>query len=117
MPGYHGTYFYGDYCSALVRSFRLQNGVAVDQRDWTSALGRDVGAISSFGVDADGELYIVDHLGEVFRIVPAGGGSVRDDHAAEAVVRGVRLVVVVAEAEGREGGSFDPPALAGRYGP
>ena len=44
---------------------------AVDQRDWTSALGRDVDAISSFGVDADGELYIVDHFGEVFRIVPA----------------------------------------------
>jgi glucose/arabinose dehydrogenase len=70
MPGYHGTYFYGDYCSALVRSFRLQNGAAVDQRDWTSALSRDVDAISSFGVDGDGELYIVDHNGEVFRIVP-----------------------------------------------
>jgi glucose/arabinose dehydrogenase len=70
MPGYHGTYFYGDYCTALVRSFRLQNGAATDQRDWTSALSRDVDALSSFGVDAAGEIYIVDHNGEVFRIVP-----------------------------------------------
>jgi len=70
MPGYQGTYFYGDYCTALVRSFRFQNGAAADQRDWTSALSRGVDAISSFGVDADGEIYIVDHTGEIYRIVP-----------------------------------------------
>ena len=40
MPGYAGTYFYGDFCSGFVRSFRLQGGQAVDQRDWTSQLGR-----------------------------------------------------------------------------
>jgi glucose/arabinose dehydrogenase len=72
MPGYQGTYFYGDYCAAFVRSFRLQNGQATDARDWTSSLGRDVDLLSSFGVDADGEIYLVDHAGEVFRIVPAG---------------------------------------------
>jgi glucose/arabinose dehydrogenase len=71
MPGYHGTYFYGDYCTALIRSFRLENGRAADQRDWTPSLSRDVNAISSFGVDGEGEIYIVDHFGEVFRIVPA----------------------------------------------
>jgi glucose/arabinose dehydrogenase len=72
MPGYQGTYFYGDYCAAFVRSFRLQNGQATDARDWTSSLGRDVDLLSSFGVDLDGEIYLVDHAGEVFRIVPAG---------------------------------------------
>jgi glucose/arabinose dehydrogenase len=72
MPGYQGTYFYGDYCTSLVRSFRLDNGRAVDQRDWTSALSRGVDAISSFGVDADGEIYILDHTGEVYKIVPGG---------------------------------------------
>jgi glucose/arabinose dehydrogenase len=70
MPGYHGMYFYGDYCTAFVRSFRLQNGAATDQREWTLPLTRGVDAISSFGVDADGEVYIVDHNGEIFRIVP-----------------------------------------------
>jgi len=71
MPGYHGTYFYGDYCTALIRSFRVENGRAVDSRDWTSSLARGVDAISSFGVDADGEIYIVDHTGEVYKVVPA----------------------------------------------
>ena len=72
LPGYQGTYFYGDYCSGIIRSFRLENGRAVDPRDWTSSLGRGIGNLSSFGVDADGEAYMVDLDGAVFRIVPGG---------------------------------------------
>jgi len=72
LPGYAGTYFYADYCAGFVRSFRLQNGVATDQRDWTAMLSRGLDAPTSFGVDADGEVYIVDGDGEVYRIVPAG---------------------------------------------
>jgi glucose/arabinose dehydrogenase len=72
MPGYAGTYFYADYCSAFVRSFRLEGGRAVDLRDWTSSLGRGLDSPTSFGVDADGEAYIVDRDGELYRIVPAG---------------------------------------------
>jgi glucose/arabinose dehydrogenase len=72
LPGYHGTYFYGDFCTPFIRSFRLENGRAVDARDWRSALGRGVNDISSFGVDGDGEGYIVDHDGEVYKIVPTG---------------------------------------------
>jgi glucose/arabinose dehydrogenase len=71
MPGYHGTYFYGDYCTGMIRSFRLVNGQALDQRDWTAALGRGIGNISSFGVDADGEVHIVDYDGEVYRVATA----------------------------------------------
>ena len=73
MPGYHGTYFYADYCTAIVRSFRLANGQAVEQRDWTAVLGRGrgIGNVSSFGVDADGEMYIVDHGGSVYRVEAA----------------------------------------------
>ena len=70
MPGYQGTYFYGDYCKGFIRSFRLQNGQANERRDWTSTVGRGVDLISSFGVDGDGEILIVDHDGEVYRIVP-----------------------------------------------
>ena len=71
MPGYQGTYFYGDYCSAFIRSFRFQNGAVSDMRDWTSAVGQGIDQISSFGVDTDGEIYIVDYTGEVYKIVPA----------------------------------------------
>jgi glucose/arabinose dehydrogenase len=71
MPGYQGTYFYGDYCGSFIRSFRLSGGAATEPRDWEDQIGRNVDLLSSFGVDADGEMYLVDHTGEVFRIVPA----------------------------------------------
>jgi glucose/arabinose dehydrogenase len=70
MPGYHGTYFYGDFISGTIRSFRLQDGVVADARDWTSTVGRGADSVSSFGQDAEGELYVVDYDGEVYRIVP-----------------------------------------------
>jgi glucose/arabinose dehydrogenase len=70
LPGYLGTYFYGDFCTAFIRSFRMQNGAVVDRRDWTAPLGRGVNSITSFGVDAEGEVYIVDQDGEVYKIVP-----------------------------------------------
>jgi glucose/arabinose dehydrogenase len=72
MPGYAGTYFYADYCTALVRSFRLQNGQATDARDWSAALGRGLDNPTAFGTDADGEVYVVDYDGEIYKIVPAG---------------------------------------------
>ena len=71
LPGYAGTYFYGDFISGTIRSFRFQNGQATDPRDWSSTIGRDIGNISSFGQDAEGELYVVDYDGEIYRIVPA----------------------------------------------
>lgn len=70
MPGYHGTYFYGDYCSAFVRSFRLEGGQAVDRRDWTASLSTGLDRLTSFGVDADGEIYLLDQDGEIYQVVP-----------------------------------------------
>jgi hypothetical protein len=70
MPGYAGAYFYGDYVTGFVRSFRLSGGAASDQRDWTSAF-RGLRNPSAFGVDADGELYVVDYDGELYRIGPS----------------------------------------------
>ncbi len=70
VPALAGTYFFGDFCTGLVRSFRLANGAASELRDWTSAT-RGVGAPSSFGLDAAGELYIVDYDGELYRLEPA----------------------------------------------
>ena len=71
MPDLAGTYFFGDFCTGLVRSFRLANGQATEVRDWTGGL-RGVNSPSSFGLDADGEIYVVDYDGEVYRLEPAG---------------------------------------------
>lgn len=70
LPGYAGTYFFGDYCTAFVRSFRVQNGRAVDLRTWTPGIGTGLGAVSAFGLDADGEIHVLDYDGDVFVLEP-----------------------------------------------
>jgi glucose/arabinose dehydrogenase len=70
MPDLAGTYFFGDFCTGLVRSFRLANGQATELREWTGTL-RGVDSPTAFGVDADGEIHVVDYDGEVYRIEPA----------------------------------------------
>lgn len=62
-----GTYFYADYCAGWVRSFRYQNGEAVDQKDWVTL--KPGGNITSFGEDGQGELHILTAQGGVYRIV------------------------------------------------
>jgi len=73
MPDWHGTYFYGDFCSGFVRSFRYAGGVLTDQADRTAAI--DPGAtlvndLTSFGLDGQGEMYVIDRDGTVRRIGP-----------------------------------------------
>ncbi len=70
MPGLHGRYFFGDYCSGRIWSFVLGGGAATQVTEWTSQLG-SVPELSSFGLDAGGELYVVSLAGDVYRIVPA----------------------------------------------
>jgi len=67
IPALRGTYFYADFCAGFVRSFRFANGVVTEHATWASLGG---GQISSFGEDADGEIYIVTLGGGLFRIVP-----------------------------------------------
>ena len=66
IPEMRGHYFYSDYCSGWLRSFRLSGGVAADQRDWPI---RNIGSVLSFGVDAAGELYLMSTNGRVYRLV------------------------------------------------
>ncbi len=68
IPALQGHYFYSDYCQGWVRSFRFENGSAVDQFQWpTLAPGSNV---PGFGRDAAGELYVMSTAGVVFKIVP-----------------------------------------------
>ena len=66
IPEVRGHYFYSDYCSGWLRSFRLSDGVAVDQRDWAL---RDIGNVTSFGLNGAGELYVLSANGRVYRVV------------------------------------------------
>lgn len=67
IPSVAGTYFYADFCAGFVRSFQLQNGALGPQTVWP--LLSPGGQITSFGEDAQGELYIVTQGGGLFRIV------------------------------------------------
>ena len=66
MPEITGVYFYADYCAGWVKSFTYSNGAATGQRDWN--LG-NVGSVTSFGVDAAGELYLTSSNGRVYKFV------------------------------------------------
>ncbi len=68
IPGIVGHYFYSDYCSGWLRSFRYGDGEVTDVRDW----GIDLGNVLSFGEDAAGELYILSATGgRVLRLTSA----------------------------------------------
>jgi glucose/arabinose dehydrogenase len=68
IPEIDGTYFYSDWCSQWIRSFRYVDGRVTDERDWSGDLGL-IGQINSFGQGGDGELYAVTHEGVVARFV------------------------------------------------
>jgi glucose/arabinose dehydrogenase len=74
IDGLQGTYFFADFCSARIWSFRLVGDEVTELTERTAELhpsgGPTIGLISSFGEDADGELYICDLGGAVFKIVP-----------------------------------------------
>jgi hypothetical protein len=72
---FRGRYFFGDFVSGRVWSIALTldsagEARASDRRDHTAELGGAavVGNVSSIGVDADGELYIVNYAGSIVRI-------------------------------------------------
>jgi glucose/arabinose dehydrogenase len=60
-----GLYFYADECGAWIETFRWRNGRAEDRTRWRTD---KLTSPTAFGVDARGELYVLDLSGSVFRI-------------------------------------------------
>ena len=77
-PMFNGRYFFADYVAGRVYTIGLalderQEARAVDLLELTEMLGgtTELGLISSFGVDADAELYVVSYSrGRILKIVP-----------------------------------------------
>ena len=64
-------YIFGDYCTGKVWSFSIQNEKSVNYKEWKiNNLNEDL-YISSFGEDGNGELYIINHTGSVYKIINA----------------------------------------------
>ena len=72
IPELTGHYFYADWCGGWVRSFLYADGEATDMVDWSDQLG-ELGQITSFGLDGQGELLITTWEGGVYRVVPLRG--------------------------------------------
>src|SRR5262245_46234971 len=76
---FRGRYFFADYISGRVWSMALAaDGTWSDVREHSGELGGGavLGNISSFGIDADGELYIVSHTrGAILRILGPSPGA------------------------------------------
>jgi glucose/arabinose dehydrogenase len=71
LPELQGHYFYSDYCTAILRSFRIKGGKAVDSWDWKTALDPEstIAQVTSFGLDQDGEMYVLSHEGPIYKLV------------------------------------------------
>jgi len=73
IPDLQGHYFYADYCSAQIWSLRYNGTTISDSTQRTADLGAGTIAVSSFGEDYYGELYICSHTnGRVLKIIPQG---------------------------------------------
>ena len=68
QPSLWGIYFYADYGTGRIWGLRRVNGI------WETKLLLDTShAISSFGEDEAGNLYVVDHSGNILQIQAAEG--------------------------------------------
>src|SRR3990170_563576 len=65
LPALAGRYLFGDYCSGRIWAL---TETGTNRWTMTPVLSSDL-RISSFGEDASGELYVVDHSGAIYLIV------------------------------------------------
>lgn len=70
VSGLDGQYMFGDYCTGAIWTLEWDGaGGVTNVLDRTTELGGPFNLLSSFGEDADGELYLVVQSGEIHRIV------------------------------------------------
>ena len=100
FDGLTGIYFYGDYCSGRIWGLRRTD------TGWDDIeLARPGFAISTFGEDEAGEIYVADYSGGVIhRLTDADG------------ISAVRLVPVVVDVLGRFGAHFVSELTVGNRG-
>ena len=132
LPELQGQYFFGDFCTGEIWSFREEGGEAVDVQDRTAELspggGLSIDFIASFGEDGFGELYVIDRgdgtNGEVFKIVPetadvggAEGGSGGAPGGVGGTEQGTNRLFIEPPVPNPSGGSVLFAVEVGRAGP
>jgi glucose/arabinose dehydrogenase len=106
IEGLEGTYFFADYSSTNIWSFKWNGGTGYtnfsNRNELESSLeGYGVDNISTFGEDYHGEIYICDQSGgELFKIIPASGEvdctpPLQGDMNGDCLVDGTDLSIVL----------------------
>jgi glucose/arabinose dehydrogenase len=67
MSSLRGWYFFGDYCSGRIWRLLFRSGHLVSGKRLVLDSGLN---ITSFGEDSHGELYVADHNGAIYQLVP-----------------------------------------------
>jgi glucose/arabinose dehydrogenase len=79
-----GTYFFADFISSRIWSFRYEDGQKTEFTNRTAELrpgsGQSISSISSFGEDGAGNLYIVDYGGEIYKLLAVPGAADPDSN-------------------------------------
>ena len=76
IPELRGAFFFADFSNARIFSFRHHGDKITEITDWTDQLNPrlevlPLSGIVSFGEDDDGELYVIDLAGAVYRLTLA----------------------------------------------
>jgi glucose/arabinose dehydrogenase len=66
IPDLVGAYVFADFCAGAIEAVQIESGRVIDHR----TLGPVVPSLSSFGEDADGELYAMSLDGGLYRLAP-----------------------------------------------
>jgi glucose/arabinose dehydrogenase len=69
IPAIEGHYFFADYCDGILQSLRYTADAGVtDVTSYADTFGK-VGSVTSFGLDGQGELYLIVKEGRVLKFV------------------------------------------------
>ncbi|MDZ4781530.1 MAG: PQQ-dependent sugar dehydrogenase [Planctomycetia bacterium] len=93
MPFLDGAYFFADFATEQIWTFKYDGETKTDFQNRTNAIHPDTGTvdqISAFGEDASGELYIVDLGGQIYKLVPLWGDTDGDGEVGIADLNNVR---------------------------
>ena len=74
IPELYGKYIFGDYCTGKVWSFKKNGNRIEDFKDHTfdilSSMNEKSFYLSSFGEGHDGELFLIDYNGSLYKMLP-----------------------------------------------
>jgi len=87
IPDLQGSYWFTDFCNDDIFTFEVVDGMMTNLTERTAELdppGFDaINDVVSFGEDNDGEIYIVENGGQIWKIVAEDGSNGCDDCAAD----------------------------------